>query len=170
MDDVNTVVDLVKEAVAGIMWQGDTKKYCAVITLHVGNAFNSAQWQYIIRSLTQLNVPMCFQLIVRDYFMDRKFLYDIDAGSVEHLVKGGLKNRCWICSGTWWMTVNSTSNDPEQVLSLAKYTKFLLNVVWACQTSVRLLKDWMVSHGIERGNTRLNLHQLYSSFRCFPSL
>lgn len=48
------------------------------MTLNVGNGFNSAQWQHITRSLSQLNVPTYFQVIITDYFGYRKLLYDAD--------------------------------------------------------------------------------------------
>lgn len=54
----------------------------------VKNAFNSAQRQHIISSLSQLNVPTYIQLTIRDYFVGKKHLYDTDEGPVDYLVYG----------------------------------------------------------------------------------
>ncbi|CAB0030690.1 unnamed protein product [Trichogramma brassicae] len=41
---IENVIATAREAIAGKRWNRDTKKYCAVVTLDVKNAFNSARW------------------------------------------------------------------------------------------------------------------------------
>ncbi|CAB0039506.1 unnamed protein product [Trichogramma brassicae] len=44
IDAIEDVVSAAREAIAGKRWYRGTKKYCAVVTLDVRNAFNSARW------------------------------------------------------------------------------------------------------------------------------
>ncbi|CAB0043161.1 unnamed protein product [Trichogramma brassicae] len=46
-----------REAIAGRRWNRGTKKYCAVVTLDVKNAFNSARWNSIHAALRRMRTP-----------------------------------------------------------------------------------------------------------------
>ncbi|CAB0040439.1 unnamed protein product [Trichogramma brassicae] len=57
IDAIEDVVSTAREAIAGKRWYRGTKKYCAVVTLDVRNAFNSARWDNILAALRRLLVP-----------------------------------------------------------------------------------------------------------------
>lgn len=57
-DTINGVVKLAEKAVPCISLEGRIEKYCTIITLYMRSAFHLAQWQRMIRSLSQLNVVM----------------------------------------------------------------------------------------------------------------
>lgn len=59
----------------------------------MSNTFNSSSWQHVIRSLSQLKMSTNIQLIIKDYFVNRKLLYDIDVHPVEYLVTGGVPQK-----------------------------------------------------------------------------
>ncbi|CAB0037470.1 unnamed protein product [Trichogramma brassicae] len=51
IDAIDDVISTAREAIAGKRWYRGTKKYCAVVTLDVRNAFNSARWDNILAAL-----------------------------------------------------------------------------------------------------------------------
>ena len=58
LDAAGLVIDTARTAIKGDRWKGGTKKYCAIVTLDVKNAFNSAKWSKIHEALQKLNVPL----------------------------------------------------------------------------------------------------------------
>ncbi|CAB0041135.1 unnamed protein product, partial [Trichogramma brassicae] len=48
---IENVIATARKAIAGKRWNRGTKKYCAVVTLDVKNAFNSARWNNINAAL-----------------------------------------------------------------------------------------------------------------------
>ncbi|GBP28856.1 Putative 115 kDa protein in type-1 retrotransposable element R1DM [Eumeta japonica] len=71
LDAINLVVGTAKEAIAGTRWKGGTKKYCLVATIHIKNAFNSANWDCIMQALERKNVSGYLRRIVLSNFTDR---------------------------------------------------------------------------------------------------
>ncbi|CAB0043339.1 unnamed protein product [Trichogramma brassicae] len=59
---------------------GGTKKYCAVVTLDVRNAFNSARWDNILAALRRLPVPDYLLRIIASYFSARVLDFTTDDG------------------------------------------------------------------------------------------
>ncbi|CAB0030733.1 unnamed protein product [Trichogramma brassicae] len=51
IDAIEDVIFVAREAIVGKRWYRGTKKYCAVVTLDVRNAFNSARWDNILVAL-----------------------------------------------------------------------------------------------------------------------
>jgi predicted oxidoreductase len=47
------------------------KDYCALTTVDVANAFNSASWEGIVSALSLKNMPPWTIAIVQDYLRDR---------------------------------------------------------------------------------------------------
>ena len=90
LDAINLVVNTAKEAIAGTRWKGGTKKYCLVATLDIRNAFNSANWNCIMRALQEKNVPEYLRRIVASYFTDRVLKYDTEDGPKEYDITGGV--------------------------------------------------------------------------------
>ncbi|CAB0035489.1 unnamed protein product [Trichogramma brassicae] len=54
---IENVIATAREAIAGRRWNRGTKKYCAVVTLDVKNAFNSARWNSIHAALRRMRTP-----------------------------------------------------------------------------------------------------------------
>ena len=57
VDAINLVVNIAKDAISGTRWKNREKQYCAVVTLDMQNAFNSARWDRIIEALYQFGTP-----------------------------------------------------------------------------------------------------------------
>lgn len=87
VDAIKLVVETAKKAIEG---KGIRRKYCAIVTLDIKNAFNSAGWDHIIRSLRRLNIPEYLIRIVNDYFSDRTLWYETDNGTVSTNITAGV--------------------------------------------------------------------------------
>ena len=87
VDAINQVIDTAKKAIQG---KGAARKYCAVVTLDIKNAFNSAGWDHIILSLRKLNVPEYLIKIVKDYFSERTLWYETDNGTTSVNITAGV--------------------------------------------------------------------------------
>ncbi|XP_037944340.1 uncharacterized protein LOC119677145 [Teleopsis dalmanni] len=85
VDAIRTVTNIAKEATSG----GYTAmKYCAVITLDIKNAFNSANWSEILLALKTLKVLDYLVRIICSYFNDRILQYDTEKGRKQYEVTG----------------------------------------------------------------------------------
>ncbi|CAB0037512.1 unnamed protein product [Trichogramma brassicae] len=67
-----------------------TKKYCAVVTLDVRNAFNSARWDNILAALRRLLVPDYLLRIIANYFSARVLDFTTDEGPESYEVTAGV--------------------------------------------------------------------------------
>ncbi|CAB0034409.1 unnamed protein product, partial [Trichogramma brassicae] len=66
------------------------KKYCAVVTLDVRNAFNSARWDNILAALRRLLVPDYLLRIIANYFSARVLDFTTDEGPESYEVTAGV--------------------------------------------------------------------------------
>lgn len=77
VDAIRIVVEKAEEA-RKKKRRGD--RYCAVITVDVKNAFNSACWSTIAVALHKMRVPDYLCKMLRSYFENRVLVYDTDDG------------------------------------------------------------------------------------------
>lgn len=80
IDALKEVVDTANCAVSGKRLKGDTKKYCALITLVVKNASNLVKWAQIIKALDEICAPEYLINIIMSYFKNRRLILDTDEG------------------------------------------------------------------------------------------
>ncbi|KAL7294440.1 hypothetical protein TKK_0012437 [Trichogramma kaykai] len=71
-------------------WYRGTKKYCAVVTLDVRNAFNSARWDNILAALRRSLVPDYLLRIISSYFSARVLDFTTDDGPESYKVTAGV--------------------------------------------------------------------------------
>ncbi|CAB0038630.1 unnamed protein product [Trichogramma brassicae] len=90
IDAIEDVISTARNAVAGRTWFRGTKKYCAVVSLDVRNAFNSAQWDNILAALRRLLVPDYLLRIITSYFSARELDYTTDDGPESYEVTAGV--------------------------------------------------------------------------------
>lgn len=79
-------------------------------------------------SKSQLNVLKYIQSIIRDYFVDRKFLYDTDVGLFEYLATGRVLQES-ILGPLFWnvmITMSRASNSRDKLPFLAIQKKLQL--------------------------------------------
>lgn len=87
IDAINLVVEMARGAILG---KGRARKYCAIITLDIKNAFNSAGWSEILSAMRNKNIPSYLIKIVRNYFSDRILWFETDNGLKSYKVTGGV--------------------------------------------------------------------------------
>ncbi|CAB0037365.1 unnamed protein product [Trichogramma brassicae] len=87
---IENVIATTREAIAGKRWNRGTKKYCALVTLDVKNAFNSARWNSIHATLRRMRSPEYLLRIISSYLSARVLDYDIDDGPGSHSVTAGV--------------------------------------------------------------------------------
>ncbi|CAB0040992.1 unnamed protein product [Trichogramma brassicae] len=87
---IENVIATAREAIAGKRWNHGTKKYCAVVTLKVKNAFNSARWNSIHAALRRMRTPEYLLRIISSYLSARVLDYDTDDGPGSHSVTAGV--------------------------------------------------------------------------------
>ncbi|CAB0037434.1 unnamed protein product, partial [Trichogramma brassicae] len=90
IDAIEDIVSTARYAVAGRKWHRGTKKYCAVVTLDVRNAFNSARWDNILAALRRLPVPDYLLRIIASYFSARVLDFTTDDGPESYEVTAGV--------------------------------------------------------------------------------
>ncbi|CAB0036270.1 unnamed protein product, partial [Trichogramma brassicae] len=90
IDAIDDVISTAREAIAGKRWYRGTKKYCAVVTLDVRNAFNSAWWDNILAALRRLLVPDYLLRIIASYFSARVLDFTTDEGPESYEVTAGV--------------------------------------------------------------------------------
>ncbi|CAB0044073.1 unnamed protein product, partial [Trichogramma brassicae] len=90
IDAIEDIVSTARYAVAGRRWHRGTKKYCAVVTLDVRNAFNSAWWDNILAALRRLPVPDYLLRIIASYFSARVLDFTTDDGPESYEVTAGV--------------------------------------------------------------------------------
>ena len=77
---------IVKEATGGVRWREGAKQYCAIVTLDIKNAFNSASWMKIRQAMLKFGVPGYLREILDDYLDNRILLYDTNEGVQRYAV------------------------------------------------------------------------------------
>ncbi|CAB0040003.1 unnamed protein product [Trichogramma brassicae] len=87
---IENVIATAREAIAGKRWNRGTKKYCAVVTLDVKNAFNSARWNSIHAALRRMRTPEYLLKIISSYLSARLLGCDTDDGTETHRVTAGV--------------------------------------------------------------------------------
>lgn len=90
VDAMEAVITVAKEAISGDRWFEGDKEYCAIITLDVKNAFNSADWDATLAALDERSVPGYLMELIVDYFKDRVLLYDTDEGRKSYAITAGV--------------------------------------------------------------------------------
>ena len=80
---ISTVTEIAEKAM-------EANKSCAVVTLDVKNAFNTAKWSKIIAALAKLGAPKYLVHIVMEFLRERILCYDSDDGPKTYTTTCGV--------------------------------------------------------------------------------
>lgn len=159
LDAVNTVVSKAKEALQGKRWKGGIKRYCAVVTLDVKNAFNTANWAHIMNALRRLNVPAYLLKILDSYFEDRVLEYDTEDGPREYNITAGVPQGSVLGPILWNVMYDSVLKlripDGANVIGFADdiaivvSAKHLYEIEMIANEVIAIVKDWLEDVGLE---------------------
>lgn len=91
IDAINLVIECADKAHKR---RRNGERFCAIVTIDVKNAFNSANWTAIARSLHRMQVPEYLCKILRSYFVNRVLTYDTNEGQKSMAITAGVPAFC----------------------------------------------------------------------------
>lgn len=87
VDAIRTVVHSAEKAATQ---KRRGKRFCAVVTIDVKNAFNSASWEAIAVALHRMRVPSYLCRILKSYFQNRVLVYETELGQKSTTITAGV--------------------------------------------------------------------------------
>ena len=75
VDAIQAVVDIATEARRGT---GKRKRFCALISIDISNAFNTVRWNTCIEEMVRKKIPHHVLRMIDDYLSDRWLIYEGD--------------------------------------------------------------------------------------------
>ena len=80
VDAIQVVVDIAIKARRGT---GKRKEFCALISIDIHNAFNTARWYICIEAMVRKNVSDYLLRMIDDYLSDMWVIYEGDKWSLK---------------------------------------------------------------------------------------
>lgn len=162
IDAIKIVVETAEEAISGKRWRRGTKKYCAVVTLDIENAFNSANWGCILRSMQRMNIPNYLIQIVAEYFRNRRLIYNTDDGQKLYKVSGGVPQGSVLGPLLWNILYDGVLRlkipDEAKIVGFADdiavvvVAKMKEDVEQICNETIETIGHWLSSTGLRLAN------------------
>jgi hypothetical protein len=159
IDAINLVVNTASKAIQGSRWKGGSKKYCAIVTLDIKNAFNSARWSCIMKALGLLGIPYYIRKIVRNYFQNRILTYNTDIGCREYKVSGGVPQGSVLGPLLWNIMYDGVfrlklTNDAKLVgfaddVAVVVVAKFKDEAEHICNEAIAIIQQWLSKVGLQ---------------------
>jgi len=95
IDALNRVREVVESAATGLLYK---RKLCAMVSLDVANAFNSASWVHIEQAMVKKKVTQYLICVLRSYLSDRCLLY---GDSKRRAITSGVPQRSVLGPTLW---------------------------------------------------------------------
>lgn len=134
-------------------------RFCAIVTLDVKNAFNSASWNAIAMSLHRLRVPEYLCRLLKSYFEHRVLLYETDDGPCELVITAGVPQGSMVGPLLWNGMYDGvlTLQLPAGVSIVGFADDIVLMVLGETQLQVevqaseaiRIIEEWMSNHQLQ---------------------
>ena len=80
---------------------GKRKGFCALISIYIRNAFNTARWNICIEAMVRKKVPDYLLRMIDDYLSDRWVIYEGDKWSLKEEMKCGAPQGIGVGSLVW---------------------------------------------------------------------
>ena len=98
VDAIQAVVDIATKARRGT---GKHKGFCALISIDIRNAFNTARWNICLEAMVRKKVPDYLFRMIDDYLSDRWVIYKGDRRSFKEEMVCGAPQRWWVGPLVW---------------------------------------------------------------------
>lgn len=157
-DAVNTVLNTARDAISGKRWKGGTKKYCAIITLDIKNAFNTARWNCIMDALVAMNTPPYLVKLIGNYLSERILLCHSSEGVQSYKVSGGVPQGSVLGPLLWNIMYNGILRlilplgtrlvafaDDVALIVVGKYIDDISNMF---EDAMDIIEEWMSRVGL----------------------
>lgn len=153
-------------------------RFCAIVTLDVKNAFNSASWEAIASALHRLRVPDYLCRILGSYFENRVLLYETDEGPCELTITAGVPQGSLVGPGLWNGMYDGvlTLELPTGVSIVGFADDIVLTVLGETQLhvevqaseAIRIIEGWMGSHHLKLAHQKTEVVAVnnFKSPRC----
>lgn len=159
VDAIKVVVDTARQAITGKRWMRGAKQYCAIVTLDVKNAFNTANWGRILCSLKKMNVAPYIRQMVTSYFSDRTLMYNTATGTKVRNISGGVPQGSVLGPLLWNVMYDGVLRLPlptgTKTVAFADdvvvvvVAKHLEEVTEMANTAAREIRTWLAANGLE---------------------
>ena len=90
LSTVDAIAKVIDESAKVKKGTWKTMGFCALVTLDISNAFNTARWDKIMKALEARRTPMYLLRMIDDYLAQRTLIYDTDDGPVEYKITAGV--------------------------------------------------------------------------------
>ena len=159
VDAIKIVVDTAASAIEGIRWRGGTIEYCAVVTLDVKNAFNTADWTCIRRTLARIDTPPYLMQTVESYFTDRRLRYNTDDGLGYYRVSAGVPQGSVLGPLLWNIMYDGVLKVPvsgrtkivgfADDIAVLTVAKTIEEIESATNEAIHRIRQWLLNAGLE---------------------
>ena len=159
IDAIACVKEIAEKAIAGSRWKGGNKKYCAIVTLDVKNAFNMARWDCILAELRRRKVAQYLLTIIEDYFRNRLLMYKTDDVMVEYNITGGVPQGSVMGPTLWNVMYDGVFKlqIPEEAqtigfaddIAIVVVAKLKEEITCICNKTIHIVNHWLQSVGLQ---------------------
>lgn len=175
---VDAIKEVLESAKVAIEPKRRGMRFCAIVTLDVKNAFNSASWDAIARSLHRLQVPDYLCRLLKSYFENRVLLYETEEGPRELFITAGVPQGSLIGPGLWNGMYDGvlTLELPAGVHVVGFADDIVLMVLGETQLhvevqaseAIRTIEEWMGVHHLELAHHKTEVVAVnnFKSARC----
>lgn len=164
---LDAIQSVVQTAEVAIEHKRSGIRYCAVVTLDVKNAFNSASWEAIAHALHRLKVPVQLCKLLESYFDGRILLYDTEEGQKSVRITAGVPQGSILGPLLWNAMYDDVLRLPLPTgvkivgfaddITLVVYGESMEEVELTAAHSISLVEEWMKSRklGLARHKTEV---------------